>query len=298
MKSRANPWAEPLVSRLIAQHRGQDPEQIIEAFAEKLLAKAGQTSLPINIEGIASLEGIRTRVKQFDFVGRIYAEESGQLVMDLNANDPKPRRRFTAAHELIHTAFPGFRRDARYRVDDHIGAHQRNRAQEEYLCDLGAAALLMPKRLVAGQYGLQDGLAGVERLAERAEVSLEAAGNRIVALADEPAAFLVLEVMHKPADLRALRKDASVPKRLRVRYAACSSPALYIPRFKSADEGSAFERALGTLGTVRAVEHLPGDDSGRKFVVEAKAFPHHRAQEPVRRVLALAVSTGPSNAAR
>ena len=51
------------------------------------------------------------RVASFAFAGRIYAEASGQLVMDLNAADSEPRRRFTASHEIMHTAFPGFRRE-------------------------------------------------------------------------------------------------------------------------------------------------------------------------------------------
>ena len=33
--------------------------------------------------------------------------------MDLRADDPEVRQRFTCAHEVIHTAFPGFVREAK-----------------------------------------------------------------------------------------------------------------------------------------------------------------------------------------
>jgi hypothetical protein len=81
--------------------------------------------------------------------------------LDLNANDSEPRRRFTASHEIIHTVFPGFKREARYRTDTSAEANPRNR-EEEYLCDLGAAALLMPRAIVTKRLSGADGLAAVQ----------------------------------------------------------------------------------------------------------------------------------------
>lgn len=290
MKNVVEGWDEPLVRRLIMKHKGKDPEQIIEEYAETLLAEAGQAKLPVNVEGIASLQGIRTRTRSYDFAGRIYAEESGQLVMDLNADDSQPRRRFTAAHELMHTAFPGFTKDARYRVDDFTEGHQRHRAQEEYLCDVGAAALLMPRSLVLNRFSVESGLNAVENLAAEAEVSLEAAGNRLVSLSQTPAVFLVFEVMNKPADQSRLRGGDSVEPRLRIRYAAGKRPGLYVPRYKSADSGSVFVQALGQKGTVHGVERLPGVPHGPEFLIEAKAYPRNVERGVVERVLAVAQS--------
>jgi len=284
MKNVVEVWDEPLVRRLITRYKGKDPEQILEEYAETLLTEAGQSKLPVNVEGIASLQGIRTRTRSYDFAGRIYAEESGQLVMDLNADDSHPRRRFTAAHELMHTAFPGFTKDARYRVDDSTEGHQRHRAQEEYLCDVGAAALLMPRSLLLNRFSAGRGLSAVENLAAEAEVSLEAAGNRLVSLSQTPALFLVFEVMNKPADRSDVRRGVSVEPRLRVKYAAARGAGLYVPRYKSADANSAFVRALGQKGIVRGIERPPGLSSGPEYTVEAKAYPRGEVQ----RVLAMA----------
>jgi hypothetical protein len=280
---RSNGWSEPLVLKLIERHHGKAPEEILEAHAERLLRESEQDTLPVNIDLIASVLGIRRRVAPFDFAGRIYAEESGQLVMDLNAHDAEPRRRFTGAHELMHVAFPGFKRESRYRADASSGGHPRNR-EEEYLCDYGAAALLMPKHLVADRYGVDDGLAAVETLADEAEVSLEAAGNRIVSLSSIPAAFLVLAMSHKPADTPALRRGEDVPECLRLRYGTTANLDLYLPRHKSAQEGSALCRAWEGLSIERGLEPLPGGSPGAVFRVEAKAY----GAEENRRVLALA----------
>ncbi len=184
-------WTEPLVLRLIERHGGRPPEAILEALAEKHLTAGGQHDLPVDVEGIASLLGIRRRIGDHPFAGRIYAEENGQLVMDLNASDSEPRRRFSCAHEIMHTAFPGFRNESRYRADPVVATYNRARGEEEYLCDVGAAALIMPRSLVHLDYSISGGLEAVEQLASDAEVSLEAAGNRLTSLSHEPSVFLV-----------------------------------------------------------------------------------------------------------
>ena len=286
MKMPTRDWQDPLVRKLIAKHRGRDPHEIIEARARELLAEAGQDKLPIDVEGVASLLGIRRRLGEYSFAGRIYAEPSGQLVMDLTKSDRPARRRFTCGHEIIHTVFPGFSREARYRVDATVGNHTRERNEEEFLCDLGAAELLLPSNLLLAEYDISAGLQEVERLAEDAEASLEAAANRLVELSDEGVALIVLEVSHKPADRSELRKGQSVPKRLRVRYAKSRALSTYVPRFKSVDEDSPYGEALATGDLVRGVDTLPGSNS-TKFSIEAKRYDRGSSDGTVERVLAL-----------
>jgi Zn-dependent peptidase ImmA (M78 family) len=115
--------------------------------------------------------------------------------MDINDQDSTERQHFTEAHELMHPAFPDFTVEKRYRLDATMDRHAENR-EEEYLCDLGAAALLMPAELVNDHYTVRGALADVERLSTDAEVSVEAASNRVVALSDEPAVLLCLAWSH------------------------------------------------------------------------------------------------------
>jgi hypothetical protein len=277
-------WTEPLIRKLVATNKGADPECIIERYTACLLKETEQDELPIDVELIASCLGIRRRTGNFDFAGRIFAEPSGQLVMDLNAGDRPPRRRFTCAHELIHPAFPGFKRETRYRVDSTTANHQPNR-EEEYLCDLGAAALLMPARLVKDRFDIRDGLNAMERLSDEAQVSCEAAGNRLVSLADDAAVFFVMDHSHKPADRPALQRGEEVPKRLRTRYARAAHLDTYLPRFKSAPDDSVLFEAWNKEGVVCGREPLPGAERAGLFEIQAKSY----GAGDTRRVLAMAV---------
>jgi IrrE N-terminal-like domain len=268
---RRSDWHEPLVLKLIEEHGGRDPETIIEEYADELRTAAGQNSLPVDPKIVASCQGVRRRRAAYSFAGRIYAEPSGQLVMDINEQDPVERQHFTEAHELIHPAFPGFEKEHRYRLDASVDRYAENR-EEEYLCDLGAAALLMPAALVAERYTVKGGLDDVERLARDARVSIEAAANRVVALADEPAAMICLAVSHKPADRPALRKGQDVPKRLRVRYALTSHMSLYLPKFKGAPDDSVFCQAAASFTLCSAITTLPGAERAGLFRIQAKRY--------------------------
>lgn len=285
--TRSRVWTEPLVLRLIAKHNGAAPELIIERWADKLRASAQQHTLPVRPDLIASFNGIRRRTGRHEFAGRIYAEDSGQLVMDINDQDIPERQHFTEAHELIHPVFPGFKKEGRYRFEaPAMERHPPNR-EEEYLCDYGAAALLMPSELVQNEYEVSGGLADAERLASDAEVSVEAAANRLVALSDEPALLLCLATSHKPADRPALRRGIDVPARLRVRYAYSRHLDLYIPRFKSADDDSVFYQAEDDWRIKAATETLPGAEQAGPFRIEAKRY----GSDERARVLALARPT-------
>lgn len=273
-------WREPLVQRLIAEHGDLPPEQIIENFADTLRVAAGETKFPVRPRIVASCHGIKRRSGTYGFAGRIYAEPSGQLVMDINEQDSDERQHFTEAHELIHPAFPGFELEHRYRLDASADRHPENR-EEEYLCDLGAAALLMPAQLVGDKYSVRGGIDDIERLSRDAEVSIEAAANRLVALADEPAVMLCLTWTHKPADRPSLRKGIDVPKRLRVRYGVTSHMNLYIPKFKSADEGSVFCRAAASSVQESETTALPGCSSAGLFRVQAKRYGNDRLERVI-----------------
>ena len=264
-------WTEPLVVQLAESRTDQDPERAIEAYAESLLVDAEQSSLPIDVDLVASIKGVKRRRGEHDFAGRIYVEEDGQLVMDLNTTHNPRRQRFTCAHEMMHTGFPNFEEEERYRLDTVVGSNPVNR-EEEYLCDLGAAALLMPERLIATAYRLSNGLKDIERLSRDAKVSLEAAGNRLAGIAEGPAIFMTFEHGHKPADRTAMRRGESVKKRVRLRYARSAGLDIFLPRFKSADKKSAITLAQESGKLERSTEELPGVSNAGLFAIEAKRY--------------------------
>jgi Zn-dependent peptidase ImmA (M78 family) len=281
-------WHDPLVQRLASRGRG-DPEKIIERIADGWLEEAGIERFPVDVFGLASRLGIAVRRAQLEgYSGRIYVDENKRVRMDINASDGPERQRFTCAHELMHTAFPGFTREQRYRVDEHLGdaLFARNRREEEYLCDRGAAAVLLPRRLL-WPYQLRQGLRAVERLAAAATVSLEVAANRLVSLADAPGVFMVLEQGHKPAEARQRRRGEEVEEQLRVRYAVVRGVRAFVPRYTSVEAHSVFERAQRSGRLEREVAPLPGS-TRPLFRIEAKCFPRrHEGERRQQRVLAL-----------
>lgn len=290
MNASVSGWKDPLVKRLIRRHRGKAPEQIVRDHVAKYLAEAGQVEFPIDVEGIASLLGIKRRIVDGPFAGRIFAEPSGQLVMDLRASDGGPRQRFSCAHEIIHTVFPGFARETRYRVDVSVGTHRRERYEEEYLCDFGAAELLMPQPLLSHpdfDLGAR-GLAAVEDLASQADVSLEAAGNRLARLTPG-AIFMVMELMHKPSELPALARGDDVPQQLRLSYATGAEGMVsFLPRYKSSPVESPMVQALTTGRRQRGPSIIPGGGA-RTYHVDAGSYPRQQGEQRIDRVLAIAL---------
>lgn len=266
-------WTEPTVIGLLRKHRAQDPEAVIESYVAAQLSAGRQRKLPIDVDGLASLLGIKQRIAPYPFAGRIYVEPSGQLVMDLNQADYEPRRRFTCAHEILHTAFPGFQKEERYRSDATTGSYTP-RDEEEFLCDKGAASLLLPAHMVVPHYKAADGLVGIEALADEAHVSLEAAGNRLVGLAGRPTMMIVFEVSNKPADRAALRRGEKVEPRLRVRYCSTSQTKIFVPKHKSAADDSLFVRALHSDTRHKGRTYLPGAERHGLFDVECKSYPY------------------------
>ena len=265
---------DELVARLIGGRTQADPRERLRAIVDGWRQEVGQDRLPIDVVGLASVRGIRVMpVDAPGWDGRVYVDEAGRVTVDVDGRQAPVRQRFTVAHELLHTAFPGFRRERRYRVDDdlELALFSRSRAEEEQLCDWGASLLLMPDELT-WSYRTDQGLRAVERLARDAKVSLEAAGLRLVERSAKPAAFLVA---------------GSTDGGLRVRYARVREARVFVPRGAEIAAGSVLSRAAGSGRRERGVEPLPGRSS-RRFHVEAKSYPTGRGAGARERVLALA----------
>jgi hypothetical protein len=276
-------WTEPLIRRLIGRRADGDPRARLQAVLDGWRDEVGQNRLPIDVHGIASARGIRVRpATPGDWEGRVYAERDG-VVIEVDPRQSLARQRFTIAHELVHTAFPGFRRERRYRVDEDLdlALFSRNRGEEELLCDWGAGVLLMPEQLI-WSHRADQGLRAIEALARAAKVSLEAAASRLVERSRRPVAFLVLE-----------GGSAGDAEGLRVRYTKVQDLPLFVPRNARALPDSVVAMAARSGRRERGVGRLPSR-SRRLFHIEAKSYPVGRGGSARERVLVIALPVHPS----
>jgi Zn-dependent peptidase ImmA (M78 family) len=284
---------DALVRRFLDQHHwSRTPEELVVRLCEELLEDAG-VSVPIDVRLLASFRDIAAinKVDQAE-AGCIFFDGE-RLVVHIRGTDSAERQRFTICHETIHTFFPGFREERRTRTDRTVGTYDPSQL-EEYLCDLGAAELLLPRKPFLAALPADPDLDDVIVLAEMFEASLEATAIRIVNLTAAPMALVVLEPAWKPAEQQELAWRATQPalaglesepppKKLRVRWAYGPQMAT-IPRHKSVDDASPLANVLQTGG----VDYQGATGLTRDIVqVSARHLPYHRGGELVDRVLVL-----------
>jgi hypothetical protein len=109
--------------------------------------------------------------------GRVYFA-NGSYAIEINGSRPAGRRRFTLAHEIAHIFFMSGLKEASYRTDHSVGASSDN-DEEERLCDIAAAEMLMPEqRYRDAVNALGPSCKTIRLLAQRYDVSLSAAARR------------------------------------------------------------------------------------------------------------------------
>ena len=260
---------------LLEQSRIEAPEVSDAGHVRRIargIASQLELTAPVDFGIVSSYQGIgAVEVADIPWAGCL-VDEQGQLIIKLREVDGRRRRRFTWAHEVAHTFFPGFRYQPHYRCNP--GESPKGSGTDiEALCDLAAAELLFPAESFGrdlASHGLT--VYGAEELSNLYDASLEATVHRMIDLADQPALMVVLEVMNKPAD----RSDPTAAPQLRVSYAIRKGEWPYIPRWKSANPKGPLASAL--MGEV--VEEVTSlsefvRTENREVNVSAKLFPYH-----------------------
>ncbi len=151
------------------------------AAAQQLLAKAQIQEPPVPVEDIAIRCGVRlvAFAGEIEVSGLLVALESGAVIA-YNADEGKPRRRFTIAHELGHLLlrhYEHFHIDPRdITVEGHPPDYdwRDERAANDF-----AAELLMPAAWVTERHATTTNLA---RLAKAFTVSRQAMQYRLINL--------------------------------------------------------------------------------------------------------------------
>ncbi len=174
------------------------PKKLLDA----LLGQIPDLPLPVPIEEIAAALDIE-QIQSLDtegFEGGLIAfddKSSGTILV--NKRSPRPRQRFTIGHELGHFLNPwhvpptgGFRCTASDMRRFDVPSRPDRAAQMEAEANAFSAGFLMPDtgfRRTLRQWGGPE-MAHILTLADRYDVSKEAAGRKYVALHDEPCAIV------------------------------------------------------------------------------------------------------------
>lgn len=269
---------------------GNDPADLIGALCVGLLGDAGE-QVPVDLEVLASFRNAHVSHVEQDQSETIQWDGQNFQIRISNA-DTVGRQRFSCAHAIVHTWF--------FESADHerngSGKIEQNWSEaEEELCDLGAAALLLPESAFRDACPAEATMGDVLRLAEDFQASAEATALRAVTLSSTPLAMMVLEMTLKPAEQKAIALSQSQPwipaapklskiePRLRVvkRFGRGMG---FLPRFKSvgADTPLASVVDVGGVDYVGEIGIVTGT-----YRVSARNLPIRRGGELVDRVVAL-----------
>lgn len=267
-------WQSETARALIMLTGVPDPVAAMVARADALLDDADVTGPPTPLEVLASFQGITG-------VERVAMRPSGRLVVapgqgaliQINQDESQARQNFTIAHEIAHTLIPSFAAGPRSVEDSQTGDYPQD-DEEEHLCDIGASALLLPERwLRPAASAVPPSLGALERIARRFRASLEATARAVARLDLWPFALVIWEPGWRKKDRPAEGQTPPIPPALRVsRAIAAPSFGFYIPRNKSAPEGSSIHAAFTTQSPTRGQDWLTVGQRSARLVAESAYY--------------------------
>lgn len=161
-----------------------DPVAAVRQRTRAVAATAmsqGWSGPPWDMELLASLQDIRVENTGHLGRGRDALWTSGRILVSSSA--PPTRRRYSIAHEIVHSFLASHDEAVDFSVLS-PAVRQLAEGELEYLCQMGAADLLMPWESYSKRMGTgMPSLVPVLKLARDFEVSPEAAARRAVDLA-------------------------------------------------------------------------------------------------------------------
>lgn len=268
-----------------------DPVDLINGLCVGLLDDAG-AEVPVDLKILASFRNAHVVHAAQEQAETIHWD-GHNFQIRLRDADTTGRQRFSCAHAIVHT---WFFESAGTGSNGH-SPDWRSEAEEE-LCDLGAAALLLPEAAFRSACPAEVTMEDVLQLAEEFQASAESTALRAVSLSATPLAMVVLEMTVKPVEERALAKAQTHPTlpgfdgpvvapRLRV-VKRFGQGLDFIPRYKSVGDATPLASVIEDDGVdyVGETGILPGT-----FRVSARNLPMRRDGELVDRVVALLAPT-------
>jgi hypothetical protein len=151
---------------------------------------------PIDPFRIATSRNVQIIAADIRHDGVLSRSESGGYLIELNNAHSETRRRFTVAHELGHVLFLDVEQptpDSRFRLAEaHVHTINVDR-EEERLCNIAAAELLMPSTYFSSRIRLDSVGDNVFALAREFKTSVHATALRLTTLSPQKLAICLWE---------------------------------------------------------------------------------------------------------
>jgi hypothetical protein len=208
-------------------HGMKDPQDAIVDCAIELLEEVGIDKPPVDLRIVASYQRVKSIQKvAMEHAGRLIPVGSN-YVIQVRSMDSPSRQNFTIAHEIGHTLLLNSQAPP-HKVEDRTTGYYPQKQEEEYLCDLAAAELLMPSAffwpLVEGK---ELTISLVEELSQVFDSSRQATAIRLMHTGLWPSAFVVWKQLYPPSLVPGLKwgKGTFSVRNLGIKY------VIYSPSF-------------------------------------------------------------------
>lgn len=255
------------IKTILSETNVSDPIVAIRLKARSLLTEYtaifGELTLPVDLASLISFRGIHLSDESpaFSDDAELLPTAKG-ITIRVNRDRPETRQRFSLAHEVIHTCFPGFEKKVQCRTDHRFRDALKMEELLESLCDVGASELLFPIVPFFNLASDAKTASAIISLADLCIASREATIRRYVETHPDPIAALFLEWKTKPTQDRRLDPnqgnlfglnpvdEARLLQRLRVNYCISSesfrAKGYFIPQDKSLPTDGAIGEAART----------------------------------------------------
>ena len=217
-------------------------EEAVLGAARRLLDRVGvEASAPVGLLALAREIGI-TRVQRIqDGPDGVLVRRGSGYVIGVNARHSSNRQRFTIAHEIAHRLVNQTLLTGPASIEARSTGSlksQSSSAQIERLCDIAAAELLLPARLLQKDdlVNVEPSLAALVKIARSYDVSSQAAGIRLIEGGWWNAVFTLwsCQVVPETSKARIRAKWSAAPENL----------SWLVPQNRSLPRDSVFRKAF------------------------------------------------------
>lgn len=169
-------------------------------LVDKLVKQREHEEPPFLAEEFARLQDIKIEKTDLGEIDALLIRDQNGYIIRVNENHHPVRQNFSCAHEIGHTFLHELGRPLSLDNDEFRWTNSNDVGKDkEDLCNIAAAELLMPERILKKYLaGFDLSVSSIERLAHIFKVSIQAAAIHISQISTEPCCVILWKQCQKP----------------------------------------------------------------------------------------------------